>query len=281
MPRRVLLGLLGLLAVGCAATDDEATGETDSAVTSGGAYAKGLRHSKMTEEVVDHLQQILVGGRGSIHRFAKVGDSITASTDFATCLATTRLDDAGLEATRTFFEARSYDRRSKAAEVGWHTTDPLEGSPSPLARELAETKPAIAIVMLGTNDTYAGSAPSFRANLAKVVDALVAQHVIPVLSTLPPSTRSDLAANAPAMNDAVRAVAQEKKVPLMDLYGAMFDLPSKGISTDKVHPNVAARGACDFSAAGLSKGYNVRTKLTLEALARVKRFVLEGDDPEP
>ena len=44
-------------------------------------------------------------------------------------------------------------------------------------------RPAYAVVMLGTNDTYAGSAPRFARELRRAVDALVTRGIVPVSGT--------------------------------------------------------------------------------------------------
>lgn len=273
---------------GCAteAGDDGDAEESEAALVTDPAYARGKRHSTMTAEVIATMKGALARGNGEDGRFIKVGDSITYSTDFLDCLDTPRGaaslagEHASLEPTRAFFDNGSWNRRSKASTVGWHTWQPITGSPSPVDTEAAEMKPSFAIVMLGTNDNYVGTDASYRRNLGKVIDALLAKGIAPIMSTIPPRTQAAANANIPQMNEIVRGVAAAKKVPLMDFAGALASLPNKGLSRDGIHPNVGSRGACDFTASGLSYGYNVRTLLALEAMARVKRFVLDGAPAE-
>ena len=53
--------------------------------------------------------------------------------------------------------------------------------PSPLEREIAATRPGFAVVMLGTNETYAQGIYPFARNLLATVDALLGHGVVPVL----------------------------------------------------------------------------------------------------
>ncbi len=60
---------------------------------------------------------------------------------------------------------------------------------------------------------------------------------------------------------------------------------NQGISGDGVHPNAYAGcaphcGSTDFSADGLRYGYNVRNLISLEALAKVLRVVIEDGPPD-
>jgi hypothetical protein len=70
-------------------------------------------------------------------------------------------------------------------------------------------------------------------------------------------------------------------VPFVDLHLALDPLPHHGLSGDGVHPSVnqtdAGVRSCDFTPAGLSHGYNMRNLVSLEALARVKAVVLDGE----
>lgn len=285
---------------GCAAEtategdgDEAAPGESsEDALTTEPEYQAGKLHSKMSAAVVLGMQEIARGNRGAANAFIKVGDSITFSDNFLDCLdrATLTADEADLEATRAFFDGGSWQRRSKASTVGWHTNQPLAGSPAPLDVEIGAMKPRLAVVMLGTNDNYVGTDAPYRRNLSRLIDALLAKNIVPILSTIPPRAQATPNANIPRMNAIVRSVASgartnaqgqlvaggAKKIPLMDFNLALSTIPRQGLSGDGIHPNVAPRGACDFGETGMGYGYNVRTHLALEAIDRVKRFVLDG-----
>jgi lysophospholipase L1-like esterase len=259
-------------------------------------YPEGAVQSPMTAAVVARLRAVLATGGGARGAFIKVGDSNTANPSFMRCLAggDVRLGDhADLEATRAYFHAHRVDvvhdaftRVSLAATAGWLTGQVLQGTPSHLSRELAAVKPAFAIVMLGTNDNRPGGFEIFRDKLADVVDRTLAAGVVPILSTLPPRDDApSTSARVPAFNAEIRALAEARSVPLIDLNAALASLPRHGLARDGVHlaPAGTADGSphpCWFSGDALEKGMNVRNLVTLVALDRARRFLLEGATPE-
>lgn len=258
-------------------------------------YPAGARHSPLAKNVIERLTGILAASPGRHDIFAKVGDSNTVNTGFLRCLAGADLklaSHAALEPTRAFFAATladsirtSFDRTTLAAKVGWTAGAVVTGDPTPLEQEIAVIHPAFAVVMLGTNDTTAQGIDPFSRNLLRVVDEAVGFGVIPLLTTIP--ERADTAeakALVPEMNAVVRAIAQARQVPLMDLEGALRDLPGYGLISDGIHLDSYVSGgvhACWFDEAGLSEGMNRRNLLTLEALDRARRFLLESEAPEP
>jgi lysophospholipase L1-like esterase len=278
----MLPALLAVFGSACAAPTDgdeedvEGSEEALSYVPPA-AYREGQLHSTLTPEVIAHLRDIRLSNVGDENKFIKVGDSITFSTDFLRCFARTPATgaNASLEGTRRFFTADSWSRESKASKVGWHTNEPLQGRPSRLDTEINEMKPSYAIVMLGTNDTYAGSEPSYRRNLQALINHLSEEGIVPILSTIPPRGTSAANAIVPRMNAVVRRVAAESKIPLIDLNMALSPISGRGLSRDGIHPFASGANACDFSANGLRGGYNHRNLLTLQALDRVRAAIAE------
>jgi hypothetical protein len=256
---------------------DEGAAEARDTWVPPSEYAEGKLLSDLSPEIVTSLRAIHAHSQGQDRRFIRVGDSITKSRDFLVCLASTPLvgDLQPLEATRTFFDEAAWTRDSVASKVGWHTWEPYTGDPSPLATEIAAMTPAFAVVMLGTNDVYEGTEPTYEQHLTQLVGLLVAQGIIPVLSTIPPLRNASQDAVVPTMNQIVRKVAATAKIPLMDFHLALEPLPSHGIGADGIHPVAAPTGACDFSAQGLLAGYNQRNLLALRALDRLRLAILD------
>jgi hypothetical protein len=258
-------------------------------------YPHGLRHSPLSKTVVTRLAPVLAASTGRPGVFAKVGDSNTVNTGFLNCFSgnDVKLDThAGLEPTRAFFAKTladdshtSFNRTTLAAKVGWSTGAVLAGNPSPIAQEVAAIAPGFAVVMLGTNDTYPQGVEPFSQNLLAVVDDLLGRGVVPLLTTIPPrADTAEAAALVPEMNAIVRAVAQARQVPMMDLEGTLDPIPGYGLTNDGVHLQIYASNGvahpCWFDAAALSEGMNQRNLITLEALDRMRRYVLEGAPPE-
>lgn len=244
--------------------------------------------------------------------FAKVGDSITVSTFFLAdvgCGHERLADHVDLAATIEFFRAaplpgdgaagrcaavNSFTRASRAAGRGWiavqllspmDSPDPECPPPddTPLRCELRRIRPAIALVMIGTNDVHQGVAlRSYRASLATVTAELLERGVIPVLSTLPHRTDS-WSANARIgdYNAVVREVAAEAGVPLWNYWRALQgpDMVRRGMEPDGIHPNANAHGV-NLSANGLRYGYNQRNLGALMVLDKLRRIVLEDGAPD-
>jgi hypothetical protein len=266
-----------------------------SAQAAQSAYSSGRAHSLMTSAVVARLKKLVAASTGNRDVVAKVGDSNTANANYLGCFARGNVDLAGysnLETTRRFFAKHlvdglhsSFDRTSESAKIGWLAGSVLLGANAPVDREIATLKPMFAVVMLGTNDNRPGGFDEFKKNIELVTDRLLAQGVIPLLSTVPPRDDTTYAqARVAPENAVIRSLAEARQVPLMDLDGALSSLPNHGLVADKIHlaslwDNGAPR-ACVFTSQGLTHGMNVRNLLTLQALDRARRFVLENETPE-
>jgi peptidoglycan/LPS O-acetylase OafA/YrhL len=245
---------------------------TDAALEPSGVvlYPEGARHSPITPSIATHLQSI-ASPNAHDNVLAKVGDSITVDPNFLACLDGGTVDLAGrsdLGATVTYFTG--YSRVSYAAKGGTTAQDAMTGSPCPLDEELTAIEPRIAVVMFGTNEVRSDWAvDAFGEDLWNLVDATIARGVIPIISTIPANTGYPAAdARIPTFNRVIRAIAQGRGVPLVDLHHELEALPNRGISSDGLHPTVSPSGGCVLSADGLQYGYNVRNLITLEALGR-------------
>ncbi|MSP73215.1 MAG: SGNH/GDSL hydrolase family protein, partial [Myxococcales bacterium] len=249
-------------------------------------YPNDRHHAPITEEIAASLRA-LAGRRTDV--FAKVGDSITVSSSSLHCFASDRVDLADHEAlseTLDLFrggaagETTPFDRSSLSATSGWSVGRAVEGEPSPVEAEVAAIDPRFAVIMFGTNDIQNRSFDTYATGMRTLVDGLLAEGVIPLLSTVPARRdNADADAEVAAYNAAVRGLAQSRLVPFMDYHLMLRDVPNGGLGGDGIHPNSYATPAgvrpCVFTEAGLQFGYNVRNLLTLESLDRVRR-ALQG-----
>lgn len=228
--------------------------------------------------------------------FIKVGDSITFSDDSLHCFGRREPDlgahgDLAETLARFRGEGRRqpFTRQSHAAKIGWSAWQALSGNPSPVDRELRDTRARFALVQYGTNDLEIGSAHYFADSLWNIVDHLTAKGVIPVLFTIPGrGDRKDRDVWVPRYNALVRGIAQSAQVPLVDYHLALSSLPGRGLGRDGIHPTTylgpRGRDGCALSEEGLRHGYNTRNRLVLEALSRLGRALDTGqplDDDEP
>jgi len=245
-----------------------------------------------------HEEGLRLGNQDSA--FSKVGDSITASGSFLTELGSSAYDlgdpallggHAELAPTIAYYRSvsvdssgnSSFDHTSLAAAGGWMSQTLLTGFPggSPLTRELAATRPAIALIMIGTNDAIAGTDPAlFRFNLTLIADTALSMGVIPVLSTIPDSTLLGgiFEPRVLALNQVIADVAAQLQVPLWNYWLATHPLPGEGVDALGVHPSQSPLGSGVFTDVGLLSGYNVRNFTGLEVLRELKTQVLHVQD---
>jgi hypothetical protein len=176
----------------------------------------------------------------------------------------------------------SFINNSLAAYAGWTSADVLNHSKAdaskcftgetPLRCEYRLSKPAVALIMFGTNDVSALSAEQYRANMTQIVRETIDAGVIPVLSTIPP--RMQFEGQCDAFNAIVAEIANAHGVPLSDYASAMKRLPNYGLSEDGVHPSWPPGDfalSADFSEANLNTGYTLRNFMILQSLDAIWR----------
>jgi hypothetical protein len=269
-----------------------------------------------------HVAQIAALGRERGRRpevFGLVGDSMTVSGAFlrrpttvapevAAALATpiagrpgaTIIDYfAGVQATRVQGGWRDSFGAPRAAKVGaragWAHAG---GAGSPLMQMVAQLSPASAVVLFGGNDaayyparTLAELEERFARDLEKIIDALLAEGVIPILNTL--ARHGDapgfddcaaggelgnwrIAVQTNALSAKVIEIACRRRLPLIDVRDALDAADGMGLGPDAVHPSAYEAGAGVLDAAALRCGYNVRSYVTLRMLKQLKEAVFDA-----
>jgi hypothetical protein len=281
--------------------DESTTGEPEGPHPE--LYPFDRTHSPITAYVAERMRAIATPGPMDAV-FAKIGGSATASSRFLACLAVPQMiqqlpaDEPNLQATIDYFNvqvddaATSFSRVSLAAMAGWSSAELVAGAPTPIGAELTAIGPRFALVLTGTED-LAKAQPAalftFAEHLLTAVEELTTAGVVPILSTLP--QRTDLPETLPYIpryNAVIRAVAQGRQVPLVDLGFALAGTPNFGLA-DGVDLSVFVSAdldrPCHFSEAALQFGYNVRNLESLRALDRARRVVIdqepELDPPAP
>jgi hypothetical protein len=234
-----------------------------------------------------------LGNRPNV--FSRVGDSITASPFFLTPIGQGQANLGQYVATLSpvinyFSQANaragnSFANPPLSAGNGWGADRILEpgyaytdicGNESPLVCEYKRVKPALALIMIGTNDSGGVDPAVYTANLRKIVQISIDMGVIPVISTIPPK-RVDAWNNnrVDQWNTIIRNVAAEFSVPLWDYWYVLQNAPNFGISSDGIHPSAPANGATgSFTPENAGFGYNVRNLTALQVLDAVWRQVL-------
>jgi len=153
-----------------------------------------------------------------------------------------------------------------------------------LAQMLADFKPRLVIIQVGIYDTNANRPTAeYRANMAKAADLCLANGVICILSTCAPlHHRLDLSKEH---NAALRAIAQERGLPLIDLEREILTRrPDDWNGTlqrrNNIHLTASEAGGNAGAAPtpeNLGKsGYLLRGWLSVQKVAEVKRRVLDA-----
>lgn len=183
-------------------------------------------------------------------RIVTLGDSITKG------------ERSGVKAEETFaarlgaaLRANGVDASVTNVGIGGERTDQALKR---LAKDVLAQKPSVVTIMYGTNDSYVDqgkntsriTADEYRTNLGKLVDELRAAGITPVLMTEPrwgKTAKPNGVGEHPNVRlekyvEACRAVAAEKRTPLVDHYQHWTNAEAKGTNigswtTDQCHPN--------------------------------------------
>lgn len=205
--------------------------------------------------------------------FSKVGDCETSAEYF---LAPFDMNARGyrlgeyisLETVILKYEG-SFERRSLAAKSGFSVTSvlsPIWADPafckseeSPIVCEIRVHRPALMLVMFGTNDVKTSSRAGFEANLKRLLDIVIANNVVPVLVTKADNLEGDGSINA-----IIARVAYEFEIPLLNLWRAMQAIPAGGLEPDQIHLTYAQ--PFFDSPENMQKGWPVRNLVSLQML---------------
>jgi lysophospholipase L1-like esterase len=177
--------------------------------------------------------------------------------------------------------------RSYTAASGMRADELLAGGkqhlPS-LKDLLAMYRPQMVVLMIGTNDASAGRLlAAYQKDLIRATDLILAAHAIPILSTIPPHPgRLEL---AKSYNDAVRQLAKERNLPLIDFEREILrrrpnDWSGTLLGKGDVHPTAEHAGvnaAAAPTAGNLANcGYLLRGWLSVRKIAEVTRTVIDA-----
>ncbi len=171
--------------------------------------------------------------------------------------------------------AGSFGRESMVAWSGnhvWAVLDPMWANPAycnagetPLACEFRLNRPSVVLIRLGTNEV--GSPQLFEANLRQVIEFAIERGTIPVLGT-----KADRLEGSDAMNEMIRALAAEYRIPLWDFSKAAERIPVRGLLPDGIHLSYAPPDYREPSA--LQSGHGLQNLTALMALDAVWQAVM-------
>ena len=231
---------------------------------------------------------------------AQFGDSITVSRAFWFGLQYER-NSAPPEMTRAY----ELVKKHMLAEC-WDWKGPQYGSEGGMTirwahenvdKWLDKLNPEVALIMFGTNDLGGLQLAEYETKTRQVVQKCLDRGTIVILTTIPP--KHGQAQKAAEFAEAVRRIARQMKVPLIDYQaeilrrrpddwdgalakfkevpGDEYNVPTL-VARDGVHPSNPRKYAGDFSEEALrSNGYGLRSYLTLLKYAEVIRKALSAE----
>lgn len=236
------------------------------------------------------------GAKGT---FAQFGDSITYTMAFwAPLAAKPKHMDEEIARAHASVVARMKPEcwsKWKGPEFGNQGSMTIRWAHANIDRWLATLNPETAVIMFGSNDVGQMDANEYEQKTREVIQRCLRNGTIVLLTTAPP--RSGRADKCRTFAEAVRRIAREEKVPLIDYHGEIvkrrpndwdgtlppfrqtpgdeYQVPTL-IARDGLHPSNSKRFVNDFSEEALRcNGFTLRNYLTLKAYADVSRLVLK------
>jgi len=197
----------------------------------------------MPENVQENVRDIYARGETQLRNpraFSKIGDSVVLTPHF---LARFDSDNYNLgiydylQPTIDQF-AGSFSRYGQSAhvglsfrtmyELGWPDLEYCEPEEDVVTCEIRTYNPSIFIIRMGTNDAVPAA---MEANLSQLIEDLIAQGIVPILSTK--NDRFDDEENI--NNQIIRDLSEEYEVPLWDFDLLADTMPLRGLSGDDIH----------------------------------------------
>jgi lysophospholipase L1-like esterase len=252
---------------------------------------------------VEPMKKVRARFTGTPGTFAQFGDSITVSLAF---WAPLQGEPKGMpdEMARAHRLVKAYMKpdcwaKWRGPAYGSNGSMTVRWAHANVDKWLQAHNPEVAVILFGTNDLGQLGLKEFEEKTADVVERCLKNGTVVLLTTLPP--RSGLLEKSRAFAEAVRRVARDKQVPLIDYQAEIlkrrpddwdgrlaqfkdvkgeYEVPTL-IARDGVHPS-NPKAHQDFSAEGLRKnGYLLRNYLTLLAYAEVIRRILPAKEAPP
>ena len=175
------------------------------------------------------------------HTFSAVGDCQSMPDVFMGIFGTERnpigADSPDLLETIALFHD-SFNHDSVAVRDGlsapsaldplWADTKRCNSTESPVACELRLYKPTIVFVNLGTNWKAGASADAYEGYLRKIVDLIIANGSVPILTNKADNVEGDH-----SLNLATARVAYDDDIPLINFWLASDSLPNHGLDPNR------------------------------------------------
>ena len=187
--------------------------------------------------VAAQIYQRGIAAGNDAHIFSVVGDCQSEPNVFLGIYETNRysLGDSYqyLQETIDYYKG-SFSRKSLSVHDGmsaptalsalWADPTACQPNESPVACELRVRKPSIMFINLGTNWLPGASATVYGNYLRQIVDIVIANGTLPVLST-----KADDVEGNQGINKVTAQIAHDYDIPLMNFWAAAQTLPNGGL----------------------------------------------------
>ncbi|MHC4463391.1 MAG: GDSL-type esterase/lipase family protein [Planctomycetota bacterium] len=240
---------------------------------------------------VDSMARVHSKFSGRKGTFAHFGDSITVTLAFWTPLLYSR-KNASEEMEQTYQLVTKYLKKEcwcdwKGPQFGNEGRMTIRWAHNNINGWLERLNPEVALIMFGTNDLNSVGLEEYKKKTREVVRKCLDNGTVVLLSTIPP--RHGFVEKSAVYADAVRKIAREMKVPLIDFHseilkrrpgdwdGALdkfarykgYDVPTL-LARDGIHPSNPKKYDSDYSDKALRCcGYSLRNYLVLMKYAEL------------
>ena len=225
--------------------------------------------------------------------FAHFGDSITVTLAFWTPMLYSR-KNASEPMEQAYQLVEGYLKKEcwrdwKGPKFGNEGSMTIRWAHKNIGNWLTRLNPEVALIMFGTNDLNSVGLQEYKDKTRQVVQECLENGTVVILSTIPP--RHGFAEKAAEYAAAVRKIARDMKVPLVDFHAEIlkrrpedwdgatdkfaqykgYDVPTL-LARDGVHPSNPQKYVGDYSEESLKcSGYGLRRYLALMKYAEVLR----------
>jgi len=219
-------------------------------------------------------------------RWARAGKNAKGATAADKAILKWSHADDGKKETNGWWMAAA-DRpggRSETAASGIRTDQYIKGGfrklPS-LAAILKKFNPQVAVILLGSNDARGRKPDDVLKDMNTIVEMVLNNGTVPVLTTLPPARSERMHANVREINKRYLSLAAARKLPVIDLYGEFVSRRPKGawagtlVGPDGVHLTHALASGPPTKDNLANCGYLLRCWLTVQKLKPVKAKVID------
>jgi hypothetical protein len=172
------------------------------------------------------------------------------------------------------------EKRTYTAAIGCSARYLLTGEKGlpPLAEMIAMYRPQIAVYAIGMSDAIRGTpVEQFVSAAEAAVDLLLLNGTVPIMATITPSREHNNVVQT--LNRAIQAVAEQRRLPLLDLYGQIERLGVDVFSLlaeDGVHLTWEDRPVRPRRAAFIRSGYLLRSWAIVRKAMDVKEKVVDA-----